>query len=112
MTPDEAAESLIRFVETFDMKHTGEYWAPRGPRYSSLVWVELMLSACLTFDAEISVPRKQCLVKISVPHFSYLGRLPPECYWLKSLRQITIVCSMPSDNDATNEMKEQRVRHT
>ncbi|KAL2056973.1 hypothetical protein ABVK25_002712 [Lepraria finkii] len=32
VTPDEAAESLIKFIETFDIKHTGEYWAPRGPR--------------------------------------------------------------------------------
>lgn len=33
VTPDEAADSLIKFVEKFDIKSTGEYWAPRGPRY-------------------------------------------------------------------------------
>ena len=32
VTPDEAATSLIEFVETFGIKSTGEYWAPRGPR--------------------------------------------------------------------------------
>lgn len=32
VTPDEAAGSLIKFIENFDMKSTGEYWAPRGPR--------------------------------------------------------------------------------
>ena len=32
VTPDEAAKSLIEFIETFDLKKTGEYWAPRGPR--------------------------------------------------------------------------------
>lgn len=31
VTPDEAAESLIKFIQKFDMKMTGEYWAPRGP---------------------------------------------------------------------------------
>ncbi|GLI72945.1 hypothetical protein PoHVEF18_001130 [Penicillium ochrochloron] len=32
VTPDEAAQSLVSFVETFDISKTGEYWAPRGPR--------------------------------------------------------------------------------
>lgn len=32
VTPDEAAKSLIKFIETFDIEKTGEYWAPRGPR--------------------------------------------------------------------------------
>ncbi|MCJ1465951.1 hypothetical protein MMC07_004570 [Pseudocyphellaria aurata] len=32
VTPDEAAESLIEFISTFDIQKTGEYWAPRGPR--------------------------------------------------------------------------------
>lgn len=32
VTPDEAADSLIEWIRTFDIKHTGEYWAPRGPR--------------------------------------------------------------------------------
>lgn len=31
VTPDEAAQSLASFIETFDMSKTGEYWAPRGP---------------------------------------------------------------------------------
>ncbi|MCJ1414235.1 hypothetical protein MMC32_000561 [Xylographa parallela] len=30
VTPAEAAESLIAFVDQFDMGMTGEYWAPRG----------------------------------------------------------------------------------
>ncbi|KAK0899519.1 hypothetical protein LTR91_017063 [Friedmanniomyces endolithicus] len=31
VTPDEAAESLIRWIEEeFDMSKTGQYWAPRG----------------------------------------------------------------------------------
>ena len=32
VTPDVAAKSLIAFIHEFDMKSTGEYWAPRGPR--------------------------------------------------------------------------------
>ena len=32
VTPDEAAQSLIEFIDTFDIRKTGEYWAPRGPR--------------------------------------------------------------------------------
>ncbi|KAI9879572.1 MAG: hypothetical protein M1830_008106 [Pleopsidium flavum] len=32
VTPDEAAGSMIEFIERFDIKMTGEYWAPRGPR--------------------------------------------------------------------------------
>lgn len=32
VTPDEAADSLLEWIRTFDIKHTGEYWAPRGPR--------------------------------------------------------------------------------
>ncbi len=32
VTPDVAAMSLIEFIDKFDMKNTGEYWAPRGPR--------------------------------------------------------------------------------
>ncbi|KAJ5390348.1 uncharacterized protein N7496_001416 [Penicillium cataractarum] len=32
VTPDEAAESLASFIETFDISKTGQYWAPRGPR--------------------------------------------------------------------------------
>ncbi|KAL8803715.1 MAG: hypothetical protein Q9223_006236 [Gallowayella weberi] len=32
VTPDEAAKSLIEFIEGFNLSKTGEYWAPRGPR--------------------------------------------------------------------------------
>ncbi|KAI9810908.1 MAG: hypothetical protein M1827_005767 [Pycnora praestabilis] len=32
VTPDVAAGSLIEFIEKFSMEHTGQYWAPRGPR--------------------------------------------------------------------------------
>ncbi|KAI4121282.1 MAG: hypothetical protein LQ338_006448 [Usnochroma carphineum] len=32
VTPDEAAESLVQFIDSFDMSKTGEFWAPRGPR--------------------------------------------------------------------------------
>lgn len=32
VTPDEAAESLIEFIQKFELKMTGQYWAPRGPR--------------------------------------------------------------------------------
>ncbi|KAE9969947.1 hypothetical protein BLS_001443 [Venturia inaequalis] len=31
VTPDEAAESLIEWIDTFDISKTGTYWAPRGP---------------------------------------------------------------------------------
>lgn len=32
VTPDEAAESLVSWVEKLDISKSGEYWAPRGPR--------------------------------------------------------------------------------
>ena len=32
VTPDQAADSLVKFIDTFDISKTGEYWAPRGPR--------------------------------------------------------------------------------
>jgi hypothetical protein len=34
VTPDEAAKSLIEWIEKLDMSKSGEYWAPRGPRKS------------------------------------------------------------------------------
>jgi len=33
VTLDVAASSIIQFTDTFDMGKTGQYWAPRGPRY-------------------------------------------------------------------------------
>ena len=32
VTPEVAAVSLVKWIETFDISKTGEYWAPRGPR--------------------------------------------------------------------------------
>ncbi|KAJ7065771.1 oxidoreductase [Mycena amicta] len=32
VTPDEAAASLIPFIDTFTLAMTGQYWAPRGAR--------------------------------------------------------------------------------
>ncbi|CAN9103750.1 unnamed protein product [Alternaria alternata] len=31
VTPDVAAQSLVGWIEQFDISHTGQYWAPRGP---------------------------------------------------------------------------------
>ncbi|KAL5405116.1 hypothetical protein PMIN04_012432 [Paraphaeosphaeria minitans] len=31
VTPDVAAKSLVEWISSFDIKKTGEYWAPRGP---------------------------------------------------------------------------------
>ncbi|KAJ5106009.1 hypothetical protein NUU61_003356 [Penicillium alfredii] len=31
VTPDEAAQSLVSFIDGFDLSKTGEFWAPRGP---------------------------------------------------------------------------------
>lgn len=31
VTPDVAAKSLAKWIESFDIGKTGEYWAPRGP---------------------------------------------------------------------------------
>lgn len=33
IAPDEAAGRLIKFIDTFDIKSTGEYWAPGGARW-------------------------------------------------------------------------------
>lgn len=32
VTPDEAAQSLVTWVEELDMKKSGQYWAPRGAK--------------------------------------------------------------------------------
>ncbi|KAH7317867.1 oxidoreductase-like protein [Rhexocercosporidium sp. MPI-PUGE-AT-0058] len=32
VTPDEAAGTLVQWVEGLNMERSGEYWAPRGPR--------------------------------------------------------------------------------
>ena len=31
-TPDEAAEMIINFIDKFDMKSTGEFYAPGGAK--------------------------------------------------------------------------------
>ena len=31
ITPNEAAKSLISFIDEFDISKTGQLWAPRGP---------------------------------------------------------------------------------
>ncbi|KAI9724622.1 MAG: hypothetical protein M1828_003646 [Chrysothrix sp. TS-e1954] len=33
ITPDEAADSLIDWIKTFDMSKTGTYWSPTGPKF-------------------------------------------------------------------------------
>ncbi|KAL8789519.1 MAG: hypothetical protein Q9213_001132 [Squamulea squamosa] len=33
VTPGEAAKSLVKFIDDFDISKTGEYWAPSGPRW-------------------------------------------------------------------------------
>ncbi|KXJ93886.1 oxidoreductase [Microdochium bolleyi] len=32
VTPDEAAKSLVEWTESLTLEHSGQYWAPRGPR--------------------------------------------------------------------------------
>ena len=32
VTPEVAAQSLIGWVEELKAEHSGEFWAPRGPR--------------------------------------------------------------------------------
>ncbi|KAI5861090.1 oxidoreductase [Durotheca rogersii] len=32
VTPEEAARSLVEWADKLDISHSGEYWAPRGPR--------------------------------------------------------------------------------
>lgn len=41
VTPAQSAESLIAFVDAFDMSKTGQFWAPRGPAY-------VVLALCLS----------------------------------------------------------------
>lgn len=40
VTPDEAAQSLASFVDTFDISKTGEFWAPRGPGYVTSLFIQ------------------------------------------------------------------------
>ena len=48
VTPNEAAGSLIKFIEDLDITSTGEYWAPRGPRrvFTTLMilWTEIPIA--------------------------------------------------------------------
>ena len=37
LTPDEAADSLIDWIKTFDISKTGTYWSPTGPKYIGTV---------------------------------------------------------------------------
>ncbi|KAH7037295.1 uncharacterized protein B0I36DRAFT_359013 [Microdochium trichocladiopsis] len=32
VTPDEAAKSLVEWTQNLTLEHSGQYWAPRGPR--------------------------------------------------------------------------------
>ena len=43
VTPDEAAQSLVAFIDKFDLGMTGEYWAPRGPRYLFIAFTSLVM---------------------------------------------------------------------
>lgn len=57
VTPDEAAESLIEFISTFDIKKTGEYWAPRGPRCVACQYVySLLTQTCTNRDIGTAGP--------------------------------------------------------
>lgn len=58
VTPDVAAESLAKWIETFDIGKTGEYWAPRGP--GSVVIPPPSALNRLTLIV-ISVQQSQCL---------------------------------------------------
>jgi len=47
VSPQEAAETLVEWVEALGMEKTGEYWAPRGPSECSMVYLfvwEIMLT--------------------------------------------------------------------
>lgn len=46
VTPDEAARSLVSFIDTFDISKTGEYWAPRGPGYVFLLFMKIDADRC------------------------------------------------------------------
>ena len=72
VTPDVAAKSLAEWIQTFNISKTGEYWAPRGPRYVfSLRGMNSMLTLTVTL-----VPLRQCLARpTSSRHLcSYRGK--------------------------------------
>lgn len=60
--PEEAASSLREWVDTFDISKTGEYWAPRGPRYVCQLFTDGRMRASsplIFFFPAISVPLSQ-----------------------------------------------------
>ena len=42
VTPEQAAASLIPFVDAFTMEMTGQFWAPRGARCVLLVTIHTL----------------------------------------------------------------------
>ncbi|OCK84886.1 NAD(P)-binding protein [Lepidopterella palustris CBS 459.81] len=52
--PDEAAQSLAEWIETFDMSKTGEFWAPRGP--ADIQTVEAVLGPIETLPSPLQLP--------------------------------------------------------
>lgn len=61
VTPDVAAASLVEWIETFDISKTGEYWAPRGPRYVR------PCDPCPTADRDIATLARRNLCSGSRP---------------------------------------------
>lgn len=47
VTTDEAASSLVEWVDQLDISKTGEYWAPRGPGQLAIYHLEVKRTASL-----------------------------------------------------------------
>lgn len=54
MTPEVSAGSLVDWIDGFDVRRTGEYWAPRGAGFVSNS-AGVMLEGLLTTWTETSV---------------------------------------------------------
>ena len=74
---------MIEFIDTFDIKQTGKYVAPRGPGF---VCVKPLICTKVTdqYSLGISVLLKRCLGRTYRHPLKSLGRFRVLSYWFKT----------------------------
>lgn len=75
VTPDVSAKSLVDWIETFDIRQTGEYWAPRGAGYEERFPNSFLLSSLTFHIATLVLQSLPSGPRTSYPHLcSFRGR--------------------------------------
>lgn len=54
VTPEQAADYISKFIDTFDMSKTGTYWAPRGGK--DIMNAEVVLGKEAAAQAPLQLP--------------------------------------------------------